>query len=95
MSRLRSLSPWYRVMLSALLLACGVFVSDLFLDWAPKWLTFTASLAPLAAGIYTFRLRWKQTDHPAFHGDEWSTKRPPSDNGNDSSATRESDPDRR
>ena len=95
MSRLRSLSPWYWVMLSALLVALGVFVSDLFLDWAPKWLTFTATLAPLAAGIYTIRLLWKQTDHPAFHGDERSTKRPPSDNGNDSSATREPAPDSR
>ncbi|MBG6215166.1 hypothetical protein RCH23_003090 [Cryobacterium sp. CAN_C3] len=95
MSRLRSLSPWYWVVLSAFLVACGVFVSDLFLDWAPKWLTFTASLAPFAVSIYTIRLLWKQTDHPAFHGDKRSTKWPPSDNGNDLSATQETDPDTR
>lgn len=82
-------------MLSALLVACGVYVSNLFLDWAPKWLTFAASLVPLAAGIYTFRLLWKHTDHPAFHAMTGKQNALPSDNATGSSTTRDPDPDSR
>lgn len=95
MSRVRRLSPWYWVMLSVLLVAWGVFVSNLFLDWAPKWLTSAALLVPLVASVYTFRMMWKQTDHPAFHGRVGSTKPPPSDNAKGLSVPPESKPDSR
>lgn len=70
MSRPRQLSPWYWVMLGALVLAAVLFVTNLVSGWAPNWLPLAVMLIVLGSNIFTFRMLWRQSDHPAFHGDQ-------------------------
>jgi hypothetical protein len=73
MSRLRQRSPWFWFLLGGLTVFGGMWVSDLFVEWMPKWLRLVAILFVFLANVYTFRMLWRATDHPAFHPDRAQT----------------------
>ncbi|MBG6214746.1 putative membrane channel-forming protein YqfA (hemolysin III family) [Cryobacterium sp. CAN_C3] len=69
---IRKLTPLYRMMLGALFLGLVALVTDTVFDWAPNWLILAFYAILFTSNVYTFRMLWKQTDHPAFHGDKMS-----------------------
>ena len=74
MSRLRRLSPSYWVILGLYIVVGALWVSDLFIGWAPSGLLLPVLLATtFASSVYTVRILWKQSDHPAFHPDSRSS----------------------
>lgn len=56
-------------MLGALVVVGVLWVSDLVVGWAPRSLLPVVMVIVLASNVFTFRLLWKQSDHPAFHKD--------------------------
>lgn len=78
MSRFRHLSPWYWVVLVTLLVTGALSVANQLLGWEQKWIMFAVPIVFIAASIFTFRMLWKQTDHPAFHRDNSGSDETPS-----------------
>jgi UDP-N-acetylmuramyl pentapeptide phosphotransferase/UDP-N-acetylglucosamine-1-phosphate transferase len=72
MSNFRQQPTSYWVALLAVTIMGLLFFSDVVFDWAPRWLGLLVWLTILASSIYSFRMRWKQTDHPAFHPNQQS-----------------------
>ena len=70
MTRLSRLSPWYWVMLAALVIALVLYVANFVLGWGLAWLSLVLVLVSLVSNVYIFRQLWKQTDHRAFHKPE-------------------------
>ncbi len=70
MARFRQLSPWYWIVLGALLLLGVVSVANLVLGWEQTWIIVATPLVGIGTSIFTFRLLWKQWDHPSFHPDD-------------------------
>jgi CHASE2 domain-containing sensor protein len=74
MSRFRHLSPWYWVMLGAVVVAGLGYLGAFLFDWMPTWLPLTASLIILAVTAYNFRMLWKQSEPPALRQDREDRK---------------------
>lgn len=64
-------------MLVVLVLALVLFVANRVLDWNLAWMELGLIVVPLVLNIYTFRILWKQSDHPAFHGRDGERSRTP------------------
>jgi CHASE2 domain-containing sensor protein len=79
MSRLRQLSPLYWVMLGALAVAGLFLVCHYAFGWGPRWLPLVVLSVVFASNLFTFRMLWKQSDHPAFHADSDSRRANESD----------------
>jgi len=79
MPRTRHLSRWHWVILAAALTFAAVSVANLLFGWDNEWITAALPVVGIATSIYTFRLLWKRSDHPAFH----PKKRPSDTNDRD------------
>jgi hypothetical protein len=69
MPRIRHLSRWYWAFLIVVLTFTGLAVANQLLGWEQGWIIAALPIVGIATSIYTFRLLWKQSDHPAFHRD--------------------------
>jgi CHASE2 domain-containing sensor protein len=67
MSRFRPLSPWYWVLLGALVVAGLFLIAHFAFGWGPRWLPLVVMGVVLVSNIFTFRTLWKWSDHPDFH----------------------------
>lgn len=55
-------------MLVVLAVALGLYIANRAFEWNLAWLQLVLSVVPLVSNVYLFRMLWKQSDHPAFHG---------------------------
>ena len=55
-------------MLAFLVVALGLHIANRVLEWDLAWLQLVLSVVPLVVSVCVFRVLWKQSDHPAFHG---------------------------
>ncbi|MFD3444728.1 hypothetical protein ACFDTO_09040 [Microbacteriaceae bacterium 4G12] len=58
------------MMLVVLAVALGFYIANRALEWNLAWLQLVLSVVPLVMILYVFRVLWKQSDHPAFHGSD-------------------------
>jgi membrane protein implicated in regulation of membrane protease activity len=66
MPRFERVSPWYWVMLAALILAGFVYLGTFFFDWLPAWLRL-ATLGVLFLSLFvTTRVAWRRSEPPAL-----------------------------
>jgi hypothetical protein len=68
MSRFQRVLRGYWAMLVFLVVALGLQIANRVFGWNVAWLQLMLSVAPLVVSVYVFRVLWKQSDHPAFHG---------------------------